>query len=258
MSIATEFQSTAENIQADYQAISNMGIDLTGINKNIENIAQCVNQIYDNAPKTSFGEGTEVTLSNGLKGKLDFDTDNDKKVVGYGDTEQESTNGYQLFEPKMATVTNNGITVTNNNDGTFTISGESTSSSATSFRLDQSTQTGIDNLKNYANGTYTLDLGITNSNIFMVLMQNGTWTQLMTVSYNERIKSQAITNATNTFIYIGIKGNANFSTPVTIKPMFIEGSYTEQTIPNWEQFTGRNTCTKPKFSFSSKMCSRKE
>ena len=45
----------------------------------------------------------------------------------YGNTVQETTKGYQLFDAsKIPTIANSGATVTNNNDGSFTISGRGT------------------------------------------------------------------------------------------------------------------------------------
>lgn len=81
MSISSEITSIGTNLQADYKALQNLGADLTNIDKNIENIKSVAEQIYNNYPKTSYGEGTEVTLENCNKGKLDFD-----KLEG--DTEQ--------------------------------------------------------------------------------------------------------------------------------------------------------------------------
>ena len=88
MSIETEFQSTIQNVQNAYNGLDNLGATIPQ-NKTIENIKSCLDEIYDNLPKTSFQTGTEVTLENCLKGKLDFDEDSGKKVVGIGQTEQK-------------------------------------------------------------------------------------------------------------------------------------------------------------------------
>lgn len=83
MSIETEFQSTIQNVQNAYNGLNNLGATIPQ-NKTIENIKSCLDEIYDNLPKTEYQEGTEVTIENGLKGKLDFDNG----VVGIGQTEQ--------------------------------------------------------------------------------------------------------------------------------------------------------------------------
>ena len=42
MSIESEFNSTIENIKADYEGLENLGADLTNVNKNIQNIHICI------------------------------------------------------------------------------------------------------------------------------------------------------------------------------------------------------------------------
>ena len=85
MSIASEITSIGENLKKDYQAIANLGADLTNVDKNIENIAELLDGVYDNLPKTSYQEGTEINLGVTSKGKLDFENG----VVGIGQTEQD-------------------------------------------------------------------------------------------------------------------------------------------------------------------------
>lgn len=117
MSIASEITSIGENLKKDYQSIANLGADLTNVDKNIENIAELLDGVYDVLPKTEYQEGTEVTLSNTLKGKLDFDNG----VVGIGQTEQESTQGYNFANLNgMNTTTNNGVTFTINKENGLT------------------------------------------------------------------------------------------------------------------------------------------
>jgi hypothetical protein len=225
MATADTINSIRTHLTADYEALENIGAELENVDKNIENIAAVVNGIYDNIPKTP-DTGTNLSL-NTIKGKMN--------IIPKGNIEQETREGYNLFQAKLQTTTNNGITVTNNNDGTFTINGTNTSSSLTTFRLDQSTQNGVDNLQNYEDGTYTLDLGIQNENMQITLMQVNTWQQFIATGMNTRLKSGTITGATGMFIYIAIKGSATLNN-VVIKPMFVKGSYTTSTIPSFEEY----------------------
>lgn len=237
MSIETEFQSTIQNVQNAYNGLNNLGATIPQ-DKTIENIKSCLDEIYDNLPKTEYQEGSSITLENTLKGKLDFEDG----IVGIGDISQKSYQGYNLCEAKMPTTTaTQGITFTNNGDGTYTVSGTNSSEAAVTFRINQSTQIGGDNLQNYEDGTYTLDLGIANANMQLTLMQNVSWTSYIATGYGIRLRSQAVTNVTNTFIYVGVKGNASFDTPVTIKPMLVKGSYTESTMPSFEPYVGRSS-----------------
>lgn len=129
MSIQTEFESTIANVQNAYQGLANLGVTIPQ-NKTIQNISECLQEIYDNAPKTDYEEGSNITLSNCLKGKLDFEDDK----VGYGDTSQESTTGANLLNKTFATQTLNGVTLTKNDDGTCTLNGTATANAI--FILD--------------------------------------------------------------------------------------------------------------------------
>lgn len=70
---------------------------------------------------TVTGTGTEFNLSNCLNKKL-------KDFKGYGDTKQDSLSGKNLLEYPFAntTMTTNGITFTDNGDGTITANGTAT------------------------------------------------------------------------------------------------------------------------------------
>ena len=46
-----------------------------------------IKNFYNSLPKTDYEEGSNITLSNTLKGKLDFEDG----IVGYGDTKQEES-----------------------------------------------------------------------------------------------------------------------------------------------------------------------
>lgn len=72
MSIADKITSITNHLTNDYEGISNLGVDLTNIDKNIENIRTCLDTIYSNLPKVTGEDGTEVTLTPTLKGKLNI------------------------------------------------------------------------------------------------------------------------------------------------------------------------------------------
>ena len=65
------------------EAINNLGGNIDSETTFREYVEE-LEGVYDNYPKTSFSEGSNITLSNCNKGKLDFEND----IVGYGDTEQ--------------------------------------------------------------------------------------------------------------------------------------------------------------------------
>lgn len=94
MSITTKLQSIEEHLENAYISLNNMGMSTD--NKNINNLAGLVDQIYENAPKTDYYEGTDLSVENSLKGKIDFKDDN-INILAYGNTSQKTYEGYQLF-----------------------------------------------------------------------------------------------------------------------------------------------------------------
>ena len=128
--------------------------------------------------------------------------------------------GKNLIEPKMASTTQNGITCTNNGDGTFTIDG--TASANTTFRLNQSTYNGSDNLQTY-NGTYTLSCNQIENNMELNIMQNGTWTSPMGIKNNNTPVSATIDNVDNCFIYLLVRSGKSVNNLV-VRPMLEKSS----------------------------------
>lgn len=129
MSIASEFDSTIENIKSDYEGLENLGADLTNVNKNIQNIRTCLDNIYDNLPKTT-GEGSNLSLTT-LKGRINVDD-----ILG--DTEQDSTTGKNLFIPKVSSGTRpTGLSYNVHQDGTFEATGTINGDAQTAFILSE-------------------------------------------------------------------------------------------------------------------------
>ena len=123
----------------------------------------------------------------------------------------------QLVEPKMATATVNGVTFTNNGDGSFKLNG--TASANTTFRIDQSTYGASDNLKTYQAHKYYMYNNSTNTKL--VVMQNLTWASVMRCD-NLVSKLVTITNAfDNCFIYISVDSGQVFENLI-IKPQIFD------------------------------------
>lgn len=72
MSISSRITSIEEHIGNAYDKIDDLGIDSTGIDKNINNIASLLDTVYEEYPKVP-GQGTEVTLDGTKVGKLSLD-----------------------------------------------------------------------------------------------------------------------------------------------------------------------------------------
>ena len=159
-------------------------------------------------------------------------TDNAGKIESLkldGDTYQQSLTGKNLIEPKMASATSNGITCTNNGDGSFTLNG--TASATATFRLDQSSLNASDNLKNYS-GTYTLSCEELTSGMGLYVMQINTWTQYL-VMRNSNTPVTGSVDATGIFIYVGVFAGTTINN-LTIHPMFEKSA----TVTPYEPYVG--------------------
>jgi len=82
MSIASRIEAIEEHIENAYDSIEALGVDITDVNKNIENISTSIDGIYDTLPKVT-GEGESITLDGTIKGRL--------KTTLKGNTSQDGT-----------------------------------------------------------------------------------------------------------------------------------------------------------------------
>lgn len=72
MSVASEFDIQRQLITNAYNKLDDLGIDSTGVDKNIDNIAEMLDTVYEEYPKVQ-GTGTEITLNGTKVGKLSLD-----------------------------------------------------------------------------------------------------------------------------------------------------------------------------------------
>ena len=163
-------------------------------------------------------------------------TEENGEYVLYGESTQATTNGYQLFDSsKLPTTTHAGVTITNNNDGSLSISGKGTLSEAFEVRYFVSHEEFV---KLFKVGKLNLKTEKqTNPFIYVNLYKNGVFsstilTNRWTTSASFEIKQEHLDEDYS--LYIGFNGAA--STEIaegTIKPMlYQDGNGT------WERFTG--------------------
>ena len=233
MSIASEITSMGENLKKDYQSIANLGADLTNVDKNIENIAELLDGVYDRLPKTEFEEGESVTLENTLKGKLDYDNG----VVGIGQASQESTQGYNLLNLKDYTETINGVTITIRN-GVITLNGASTNYTTRLISQEPTSQLNGDYNLNYEYVSGSVN-GTSNINLY-----DGT-TELATLYVNTTSRNQNVSfsnKVVSTRLYY--HNNVVFNN-YTIKPMLYSGNY--DSSKTFEKYTGGQASPNPSY-----------
>ena len=162
-----------------------------------------------------------------------------------GKSEQVTTNGYQLFDAsKLQTKTQGGATVTNNGDGSFTVSGSGNLND--NCRLHKS----ISNIKasdyfKVGKLTFNAD-GITYPRVFFQLWEDGV-ENLFNIDLNGKTSgsveiTQDMLNRGNK-IEFGIVGSTNQPIKAgTIKPMlYQDGDGT------WEPFTGGMPSPNPNY-----------
>lgn len=186
--------------------------------------------LYNALPKTT-GTGTSIDL-NTEKGKMKIELNSSDLTQSGTPTPDNPQNihvvrgkqnieilGKNLIEPKLPTTTKNGITITNNGDGSWTLNGTATSN--VDFRIDQSTPIGHDNLKTY-NGTYTLSCNELINGIELVITQINTWTTIARMR-NNNIPVTFTTNKDNCFIYVFVSSGTTLNN-LTIHPQLEKNS----------------------------------
>lgn len=159
-----------------------------------------------------------------------------------GKSEQVSTTGKNLCEMRLPKGSKDGLTYTPNSDGSFTLTGTNTSSETRTFRIDQSTDGGKDNLQNYASGQYTLSITTDSdvTNLELDLLQNNTWKAFIQVPLGQKYKTVDIKDATNCFIVLAVPAGGTVN--ITGKIQLERGPLT-----SWEPYTGGQSSPSPDY-----------
>ena len=160
-------------------------------------------------------KGTTLSISDSANVNL-------RNLNVYGSSTQVGGNGKlecdvcgkNLIEPLMESSARNGITVTNNGDGSFTVDGTATSTAA--FRLNQSTANGMDNLKPYK-GEYCLSLRDATGNknpqgLMLFLVQASDWKNYL----GSATKPTADIDISGSFVYLHVEVGGSFSNFVIV------------------------------------------
>lgn len=114
MSISSRISSMEEHVTNAYNGLQGLGADLTNVNKNIDNIASVLDDIYNDLPKVT-GSGTSITLDNTRKGRLESTLS--------GNTSQYTTTGKNFYSTSMLPITEYGITISKNANGDIVLNG---------------------------------------------------------------------------------------------------------------------------------------
>lgn len=158
---------------------------------------------------------------------------------------QETTNGFQLFDAsKLPTKSQGGATITNNGDGSFTISGSGVASSQINFYYDF---THEETLKLLKVGELILNCGIKTFPYCYIQLRNSNGILFGLSNSSDSITKNSVTNVmledSSSFLRIGFINDAIQPTIIgTIKPMlYQDGDGT------WEPFTGGIASPNPEY-----------
>lgn len=156
------------------------------------------------------------------------DSDNGKimDMMLYGKSEQKQYSGKNLLNATLQTTTTNGVTCTNNGDGTYTLNG--TATARTEFVISVF---NIDISKKYKLIAFTKERSYTDC---FVQLKQSPWT-----IYGSSKDSQVtIRDSENIRLVIAVIENNTLSNEI-IKPMIVDASlYPDTTYDDFEPYTG--------------------
>ena len=187
---------------------------------------------------------TEKTISNDTDNVFELtDSSNayDAEITHIdGDYNQETTNGFQLFDAsKLPTKSQGGATVTNNGDGSFTISG---SGNLTSDFLNRYAYSHDETIKLLKAGNIYLKSTTSVPRAGIGIYVDGKAKYVITDTGKTTISQEDLNNPT-IYLYLSLLGATNTTiTPITIKPMFYQDG-----DGTFEPFTGGVASPSPEY-----------
>lgn len=134
----------------------------------------------------------------------------------FSESERQKSKNLLVYPYANTTKTTNGITFTDNGDGSITINGTNNGSGNSNFFFTSTTEFKL------SAGTYTLGNFVsTNNNVNVVLYDGTLYHQVPSNSS----KTLTYNNETTCYIYIGInRGTAETFNNVVVKPMLVSGT----------------------------------
>lgn len=222
MSIASRIESISEHLENAYDSLEDLGIDLTAVNKNLENLSVELKEVYNDYPKVS-GEGISISLTSTKKGKITTSLK--------GNLSQNTTTGKNQMENQRATTTVNGVTFTHNSDGSITLNGTATANF--DFIFTNAEGSGTNN-QNLSADTYILT-GVTDGSSSTYYLQAAIYDGSST-DYNSQFttpKSFTVAADSTFRCFIVVKSGTSFSNK-TIYPMIRPSSFSDD---SYEPYT---------------------
>ena len=232
MSISSRILSMINHTKESYDSLDYLGEDIITINKNIQNISNLLENVYNNYPKV-FSTGTDVILNNAKASKMKIDIK--------GDIFQTNYTGIQLLKNvRSDSKTVNGITFTVNEDKSITIDGTATANA--DFPLISDTYAS--NLISFPAGTYTKCIVNKNKETVQGISFHTRKNNEAGSDFSSGLRFGVGTLSSQTNIYVRIRVSNGYTfNKLTMYPMIISGEYNLETIPDYEPYTGRKLCS---------------
>lgn len=179
------------------------------------------------------GSGTNIELDGTIAGGAI------ESVEMYGDTEQATYSGKNLLNITKGTFTQNGITFTQNPDGSVTMNGTSTGNAYYEMNNTAASQTTIT-----SGVVYTLSIGdVTLPSGQVVVQIRKTNPNVVYAAVSNKSASFTAPETTTTFTYIGVYGSGVTLNNVTIYPMLEVGS----SMTSFEPYVGGTASPNPDY-----------
>ena len=193
-----DVEEMQENIQSNIDEIEDLKEETERLRNDISSISI-----------TEEAEGEDITLTETSDARF-------SKFEIQGNDYQETREGYNLIKISSSSVSN-GITFTANGDGSYSISGTATNDISKTL-IDLSGKTG--------NYTYKC-----------IGLPNDCYTDIYYTGnvYGEEVKSFSYTDTSVSKI-LSLKILANTTVNAKIYPFLVEGTYTNDTLPVYEQY----------------------
>ena len=223
----------------DYKRVSGQNVNLS------DSKAEPIEDIYVGGNTTQYKDagvdyGSGTSLSIPAQDKI-----KPLKITVNGNQYQKTTEGINFLEIALPTQTYKGVTFTNNGDGSFTLNGTATAD--LDFRVEQNAPLGYNNFNAYK-GTYTFYCSNLKSGMWFgsATYDDGAYNFFMgKLQGNVSLLTREV-DVGSGFFYIHITSGTTVN-KLTLKPMFLKGAYTLETIPNFEPYTGGKPSPSPDY-----------
>lgn len=227
------------NIKLKNSDLNSTYIDLFRPSQKQENESKTDTVVLSEYVEETVYEKHKIGEKETLTGEVIVVKDNDGLITIEkinGSHSQKTTEGINLLEIALPTQTYRGVTFTNNGDGSFTLNGTATAD--LDFRVEQNAPLGSNNFNAYK-GTYTFYCSNLESGMWFgsATYDGGAYNFFMgKLQDNVSLLTREV-DVGSGFFYIHIVSGTTVR-ELTLKPMFVKGSYTLETIPNFEPYTG--------------------